>query len=112
MSVHMGGMQSGQFDAAYTLEPIVSMMVSQGIARKLESGVIAKYMLGRPDACAVLAGGVMSGKFLQERPQVAERLARAWAKALNTYGGSFILEAVPPDRLQYIVERHLSESLS
>ncbi len=83
MSVHIGGLQSGQFDAAYTLEPIVSMMVAQGIGRKLEGGLIAKYMLGRPDACAVLAGGVMSVKFMQERPQVAERLARAWAKALN-----------------------------
>jgi NitT/TauT family transport system substrate-binding protein len=83
MSVHIGGMQSGQFDAAYTLEPIVTMMVSQGIARRLETGLIAKYMLGREDACAVLAGGVMSGKFLQERPQVAERLARAWARALK-----------------------------
>ncbi len=82
MSVHIGSLQSGQFDAAYTLEPIVSMMVAQGIGRKLESGVIAKYILGRPDACAVLAGGVMSGKFMQERPQVAARLARAWAKAL------------------------------
>lgn len=83
MSVHIGALQSAQFDAAYTLEPIVSMMVAQGIGRKLESGLIAKYMLGRPDACAVLAGGVMSVKFMQERPQVAERLARAWAKALN-----------------------------
>ena len=83
MSVHIGGLQSGQFDAAYTLEPIVSMMVAQGIGRKLEGGLIAKYMLGRSDACAVLAGGVMSVKFMQERPQVAERLARAWARALN-----------------------------
>jgi len=39
-------------------------------------------------------------------------LFQAWAKALNTYGGSFILEAVPPDRLQYIVERHLLEQLT
>lgn len=83
MGVHIGGLQSGQFDAAYTLEPIVSMMVAQGIGRKLEGGLIAKYMLGRPDACAVLAGGVMSVKFMQERPQVAARLARAWARALN-----------------------------
>ncbi len=83
MSVHMGALQGGQFDAAYTLEPIVSMMVAQGIGRKLEGGLIAKYMLGRPDACAVLAGGAMSVKFMRERPQVAERLARAWAKALN-----------------------------
>ena len=83
MSVHIGAMKGGQFDAGYTLEPITSMMVSQGIARRLETGLIAKYMLGRPDACAVLAGGAMSVKFMQERPQVAERLARAWAKALH-----------------------------
>ncbi len=83
MSVHIGALQSGQYDAVYTLEPIVSMMVSQGIGRKLESGVIAKYMLGKPDACAVLGGGVLSSKFIKEYPQAAERFARAWAKALN-----------------------------
>jgi len=83
MNVHMGAIKGGQFDAGYTLEPVTSMMVSQGLARRLETGLIAKYMLGRNDACAVLAGGVMSAKFLKERPQVAERLARAWAKALN-----------------------------
>lgn len=83
MSNHIGALQSGQFEVAYTLEPIVSMMVHRGIGRKLEAGVIATHMLGRPDACAVLAGGVMGDKFLKERPQVAERLARAWAKALK-----------------------------
>lgn len=83
MGVHVGAMQSNQFDAAYTVEPIVSIMVSQGIARKIESGLIATHMLGRDNACAVLAGGVMSNKFMDERPQVAERLARAWARALK-----------------------------
>jgi NitT/TauT family transport system substrate-binding protein len=83
MSVHIGAMQSGQFEVAYTLEPVVSMLVHRGIARKIEAGVIATHILGRDDACAVLAGGVMSDKFLKERPQVAERLARAWAKALT-----------------------------
>ena len=83
MAQHIPGIQSGQFEVAYTLEPIVSMLEHRKIARKLESGVIATHMLGRPDACAVLAGGVMSDKFLKERPQVAERFARAWAKALK-----------------------------
>lgn len=83
MAQHIPGLQSGQFESAYTLEPIVSMLEHRKIGRKLESGVIATHMLGRPDACAVLAGGVMSGKFLKERPQVAERFARAWAKALK-----------------------------
>ncbi len=83
MAQHIPGLQSGQFESAYTLEPIVSMLEHRKIGRKLESGVIATHMLGHPEACAVLAGGVMSDKFLKERPQVAARLARAWAKALK-----------------------------
>lgn len=83
MSVHVGAMQANQFDAAYTVEPLVTIMVAQGIARRLETGLIATHMLGRDDACAVLAGGVMSNKFMDEKPQVAERLARAWARALK-----------------------------
>ena len=83
MPQHIPGMQSGQFEVAYSLEPVVSMLVHRGVGRKLDAGVIAKYILGRPDACAVLSGGVMSDKFLKERPQVAERFARAWAKALR-----------------------------
>jgi NitT/TauT family transport system substrate-binding protein len=83
MAQHIPGIQSGQFESAYTLEPIVSMLEHRKIGRKLESGVIATHMLGRPDACAVLAGGVMSDRFLKQRPQVAERFARAWAKALK-----------------------------
>lgn len=82
MANHIPGLQSGQFEVAYTLEPIVSMLEHRGIARKIEAGVIATHMLGRDDACAVLAGGVMSDRFLKDRPQVAERFARAWARAL------------------------------
>jgi NitT/TauT family transport system substrate-binding protein len=83
MSVHIGALQSGQFEVGYSLEPVVSMLEHRGIARRLEAGVIATHLLGSPEACAVMAGGVMGGKFLKERPQVAERLARAWAKALR-----------------------------
>jgi NitT/TauT family transport system substrate-binding protein len=82
MAQHIPGLQSGQFVSAYTLEPVVSMLEHRKIARKIEAGVIATHMLGRSDACAVLAGGAMSDKFLRERPAVAERFARAWAKAL------------------------------
>jgi NitT/TauT family transport system substrate-binding protein len=83
MAQHIPGLQSGQFESAYTLEPVVSMLEHRKIARKIESGVIATHMLGRSDACAVLAGGAMSDRFLRERPAVAARFARAWAKALK-----------------------------
>ena len=82
MAQHIPGLQSGQFESAYTLEPVVSMLEHRKIARKIEAGVIATHMLGRSDACAVLAGGAMSDRFLRERPAVAARFARAWAKAL------------------------------
>jgi len=83
MAQHIPGLQSGQFEIAYTLEPVVSMLVHRNVGRKLEAGVIATHILGRPDACAVLSGGVMSDRFLKERPQVAARFARAWARALR-----------------------------
>jgi NitT/TauT family transport system substrate-binding protein len=53
MAQHIPGLQSGQFEIAYTLEPVVSMLVHRGVGRKLEAGVIATHILGRPDACAV-----------------------------------------------------------
>jgi NitT/TauT family transport system substrate-binding protein len=83
MSVHIGALKAGTFDAGYTLEPLGTMMIQQGVARRLEAGVVATHLVGRKGAFAHLAGGVVSGKFLQERPAVAERYARVWARAVN-----------------------------
>jgi NitT/TauT family transport system substrate-binding protein len=82
MGVHVGAIQAGTFDGGYTLEPIASVMISQGIARRLEGGVIATHLLGRKDAFAFAAGGALSQKFMTERPEVAARYAKAWAKAV------------------------------
>src|SRR5215471_1955891 len=46
MSQHVNVMTSGTFDAGYTLEPQASTMRKLGVARTLEAGVIAKYILG------------------------------------------------------------------
>ena len=83
MGVHIGAMQANTFDAAYTLEPLASIMIKQGAARRLEAGVIATHLLGRKEALAFAAGGALSNKFMTERPQVAARFASAWAKAVN-----------------------------
>ncbi len=82
MGVHIGAIQAGTFDGGYTLEPMGTMMINQGIARRLEGGVIATHLLGRRDAFAHAAGGALSQKFMTERPDVAARYARAWAKAV------------------------------
>jgi len=80
---HVAAMKAGTYDAGYTLEPAVTMMENQGSAKTLETGVIASYVLGSDEADAWVAGTAMTGKFLEERPAVAERFAAAWGRALD-----------------------------
>lgn len=82
MGNHVGAMQSGNFDGGYTLEALASIMVENGIAKRLETGVIAKYLMKDESAEAYAAGAAVSGKMLEERPEVAARFAAAWAKAV------------------------------
>ena len=82
MGQHVGAMQSGQFDAAYTLEPVATIGVRNGAMQRLEAGVIATHMLGRRDAFAFASGAGFSGRFLETRHDVAKRYAAAWGKAV------------------------------
>jgi NitT/TauT family transport system substrate-binding protein len=84
MGLHVGAMQSGQFEAAYTLEPAATIGVRAGAMRRLEAGVIATHMLGRRDALAFASGAGFSGRFLERREDVARRYAAAWARAVET----------------------------
>ena len=54
-----------------------------GIAKTVEAGVIAKYILGSPDADAYAAGCAFSTDFITKRPDVAKRFAQAWSKAID-----------------------------
>ncbi|MBI3434771.1 MAG: ABC transporter substrate-binding protein [Proteobacteria bacterium] len=83
MGQHVNAMKAGTFDAGYTLEPNASVMRKLGIARTLEAGVIAKYILGNPEANAYVAGGALTSDFIANRPDVARRFALAWAKAVR-----------------------------
>lgn len=82
LSVHLGALQAGTFDAGYTLEPVASTMIRQGVARRLEAGVISTHLLGNPASQAFAAGGALSNKLIAERPDVAARFAKAWAKSV------------------------------
>lgn len=83
MGQHVNAMTAGTFDAGYTLEPNATVMRKNGVAYTLESGVIAKYVLGDPNANAWAAGGVISSDFMKNRPEVARRFAAAWTKAID-----------------------------
>src|SRR6516165_4505813 len=80
MSQHVNVMVSGAFDAGYTLEPQASTMRKLGVARTLESGVIAKYILGDEDGNAFAAGCAITTDFIKSRPDVARRFAAVWKK--------------------------------
>ena len=80
---HLGALKAGSFDAGYTLEPNATVMRRQGVATTLENGVIARYVLGDPKANAFVGGGVLSTRFITERPDVARRYAAAWTKAIR-----------------------------
>jgi len=80
---HVSVMQAGTYDAGYTLEPQASTMRKMGIARTIEAGVIAHYVLGDPEANAFVGGCALSADFVKSRPDVAKRFTAAWKKAVQ-----------------------------
>ena len=82
MGQHINAMKAGTFDGGYTLEPNATVMNQLGFAKTVEAGVIAKYVLGDPEADPFAAGCAFSSEFINKRPDVARRFAQAWAKAL------------------------------
>ena len=80
MSQHVNVMTSGSFDAGYTLEPQASTMRKLGVARTLEAGVIAKYILGDEDGNAFAAGCAVTSDFIK---RVARRFAAVWKKGID-----------------------------
>ncbi len=119
---HVNVMTSGTFDGGYTLEPNASTMRKLGVARTLESGVIAKYILGSDDAEAFAAGCALTSDFISKRPDVAKRFAAAWEKALtfinthpdearaylakNTFTPEDVVDTVP--MLKYVMTKNLT----
>src|SRR3954469_2774406 len=83
MAQHINVIKSGQYDAAYTLEPGGTMMDQMDIARTLEAGIIANIILGDPSANAYVGGAALSEDFIKARPDVATRYAQAWNKSLD-----------------------------
>jgi NitT/TauT family transport system substrate-binding protein len=83
MGQHVNAMKAGTFDGGYTLEPSATIMQKMGIAKVIEAGLIAKYILGDPNADAYAAGCALSSEFIKSRPEVAKRFTAAWAKAVD-----------------------------
>src|SRR5580692_3954698 len=80
---HVNAMKAGTFDGGYTLEPSATIMHNLGAAKTVEDGVIARYILGDPNADAFAAGCAFTTEFIEKRPDVAKRFAQAWSKAID-----------------------------
>jgi len=123
MGQHVNAMKAGTFDAGYTLEPSATIMHNLGIADTVEAGVIAKYILGSPDADAYAAGCAFTTDFITRRPDVAKRFAQGWSRAIdyiranpeaarkylakNTMTPDNVVDTVP--MLGYIMTKDMSE---
>ena len=68
MGQHVNAMKAGTFDGGYTLEPSATIMHNLGVAETVEAGVIAKYILGSPDADAYAAGCAFTTEFIKSAP--------------------------------------------
>jgi NitT/TauT family transport system substrate-binding protein len=98
MGQHVNAMTAGTFDAGYTLEPNATVMRKNGVATTFEAGVIAKYVLGDPNANAWVGGCALSSDFIKAKPDVAKRFTAAWGKAVK-----FINEN-PAEARKYLVK--------
>lgn len=80
---HVPALAAGQVDAVYTLEPTGTAGRLKGLSRVLENGVIAKYVLGDPDAPWFGGSASVTSAFLKDRPDVARRYVAAYARAVD-----------------------------
>ena len=123
MGQHVNAMTAGTFDAGYTLEPNASTMRKLGVATTIEAGVIARYVLGDPNANAFVGGCALTTDFIKSRPDVARRFTAAWEKAVrlinenpnearkhlikNTFTPDDVVETVP--MIRYFMAKDLTD---
>jgi len=94
---HVAAIESGQIDAAYTLEPTGTVGELKGITRTLENGVVANYILGDPKAPWFGGAAVLSTQFIDQYPQSTQAYIEAYRRAIND------IKTNPDEVRQYLV---------
>ncbi|MBF2047982.1 MAG: ABC transporter substrate-binding protein [Elainella sp. C42_A2020_010] len=94
---HVAAIESGQIDAAYTLEPTGTVGEMKGITRTLENGVVSKYILGDPKAPWFGGSAVLSSKFIQQYPATTKTYIEAYRRAIED------IRNKPDEMRQYMV---------
>jgi NitT/TauT family transport system substrate-binding protein len=80
---HVAALAAGQVDAVYTLEPTGTAGRLKGLTRVLETGVIASYALGSPDAPWFGGSASVTTAFGKDNPALMKRYVAAYAKSVE-----------------------------
>lgn len=79
---HVAALVAGQIDAAYTLEPTGTIGRLNGSTRVIETGVIARYVLGDPMAPWFGGSASLTASFIKAHPEAAKKYIAAYAKGV------------------------------
>lgn len=93
---HVPSLAAGQIDGVYTLEPTGTVARMKGLGKVLETGVIAKYVLG--DANAPWFGGAaaLTSSFINTDKARSTQFVEAYAEAVK------YIQQNPDDARQYV----------
>jgi len=80
---HVAALAAGQIDAVYTLEPTGTIGRMSNLTRVLETGVIAKYILGKADAPWFGGSASLTTVFIKQSPEAAKKLIAAYARGVE-----------------------------
>lgn len=80
---HVAALAAGQVDAVYTLEPTGTVGRLNGTTRLLEAGVIAKYILGDPQAPWHGGAATLTTEFIKNNPELTRKYIAAYARGID-----------------------------
>ena len=93
---HVAAIVAGQVDACYTLEPTGTIGRLNGTTRVLESGVVARYILGDPMAPWHGGAASLSTEFIKKNPEVAKKYIAAYTRGVE------LVRTQPAEARQYM----------
>jgi NitT/TauT family transport system substrate-binding protein len=79
---HVAALAAGQLDGCYTLEPTGTIGRLNGTTRTLETGVIARYVLGDPMAPWFGGSASLTAAFIKKYPKEAKKYVAAYGKGV------------------------------
>ena len=80
---HAPALAAGQIDGVYTLEPTGTVGRLKKLSRTLETGVIAKYVLGDAEAPWFGGAAALNSSFIASQPEQARAFIGAYQKAVE-----------------------------